>query len=481
MQSCFQGISPISLRRVLPEAEIFGADDFVMLNCVTDIEKLRPHDVFFAIRERDTAAGPGADTHQQIPEALNRGAGAVVSEDMTENPFLMNPDGKLVPLFLVKNSKSAYSRACQALYRFPGKSLNMIGITGTMGKTMTSYLVAAILGMAGNGVGMIGSIGCFDGLDASANPIPNLPPKRTSSWLSRMYQNDCSNAVVEISSQALALSRLDGMSFETVCLTNLLSAHLDYHGSIESYRRAKMRIFEYLTPDGMAVLNADDPLVSDVTNWLDIPVLTYGIHASADVSATVLEQFPSEQTILLTAGTETLPMRTAIVGNHHIYNCLAAATIGLRLGIDLTTIVRGIESVDFIPGRMERIECGQPFRVYVDAARTPEELKSTLQFLREVTPGKVHLVLGTCGNSSPQQRPALGNTAARYADFVTLSDGNPGTVLPSDLMNDVLRGVQSRFLSRVTVCHRRQAAIVQTLETARPGDTVLIAGRGCRR
>lgn len=472
MQSCYQGISPVSLRKVLHEAELFGGDDYVMLNCATNADKIFPGDVYFAIR---TAQGDG---HQRIDEAIQRGAGAIVSERMTENPFKINPRGKLVPLFLVPSTSSAYARACQALYRFPARQMNMIGITGTSGKTMTAFLIAAILGAANENVGLLNSLGCFDGQDASANTITALPPKRTGSWLSRMLQNDCSHAVVEVSSQALAQSRLDGIEFQTICLTNIMRNHIDFHGSLENYRKAKMRMFEYLGHGGTAALNVDDPIVAEVRRWLKIPAVTYGMNEEADVSATVLEQHISEQTILLTAGSETLPLRTRIVGNHHIMNCLAATAVGLRMGLNLSTIVSGIESVDAIPGRMERLDCGQPFSVIVDSASTPEELKSTLHFLHEVTEGRIITVFGVSGGQTRTRRPLMGDTASRLSNRLILTDMNPGAESPEKIMDELLGGVQTKYQKRVEICHSREEAIQNALSMAKPGDCVLIAGKG---
>lgn len=472
MQSCYQGISPVSLRTILADAELFGADDFVMLNAVTDVHQIRPGDVYFALRT------PREDGHLAIDEALLRGAGAIVSEEMTSNPFKMTSDGKLIPLFLVKSTQAAYARACQALYRFPARQMNTVGITGTSGKTMTAFLTAAILGAANQNVGMLSSLGCYDGVDASSCSITSLPPKRTSSWLSRMLQNDCKCAVMEISSQALAQSRLEGIEFQTVCLTNILRDHLDFHGSLDDYRKAKMRLFEYLACGGTAIINADDPIVSEVTDWLKIPTIRYGMKKEADVSGIVLEQYAEEQTILLTAGSETLPLRTRIVGNHYIYDCLAAAAIGLRYGLDLTTIVRGIESVDVIPGRMERVECGQPFSVFVDAAHTLEELRSTLRFLREVTQGRILTVFGVPGETGKTRRPQLADLVSRLSHRVVFTDLNPQNEDAEEITNDLMSGVQARCAGRTSVCHNRAEAIRKVLSKAEPGDCVLIVGKG---
>ncbi|MDO5112770.1 MAG: UDP-N-acetylmuramoyl-L-alanyl-D-glutamate--2,6-diaminopimelate ligase [Planctomycetia bacterium] len=469
MQSCYQGISPVSLRQLFPHAEVFGAEDYTLLNCTTDWQRIRPGDVFVAVRGK-------VDGHTLLDEAIARGAGALITDEMTDDPFRMNAQGQLVPMWVVENTRQAYALLCQALYRFPGKRLELTGITGTSGKTMTSCLIASILGAAGHNVGIMGSLGCFDGLDASPHSIANLPPKRVSSWLSRMEQNDCTHAVMEVSSQALAQYRLEGLDFQTVCMTNIFQEHLGFHGSVENYRKAKMRILEYLAEDGVTILNADDKILSEITRWLDIPVLTYGIQESAEISGMLLEQTASEQTMLVTAGGETLPLRTPIIGNHYAYDCLAAVATGLRSGIPLETIVQGIESVESIPGRMERIECGQPFTVLVDHAHTANELKITLQSLREVTDGRIFCVLGAAGNRDFEKRPHLGLIVQQYADEIILTDNDPGTESPDKIIQEILSGMNKT--ADVKIYHQRTDAIPYALGQARPGDAVLIAGKG---
>ncbi|MDO4575520.1 MAG: UDP-N-acetylmuramoyl-L-alanyl-D-glutamate--2,6-diaminopimelate ligase [Planctomycetia bacterium] len=464
MQSCFQGISPVNIRQLFPDAELFGADEVSLWECVTDIRKLRRGDGFAAL---DTTL---------IDEAVARGAGCILTQERTDNPFRIGPDGNLVPLCQVENVQRAYAKLCQALYRFPGNRMELIGITGTSGKTMTSCLVAGILGAAGKNVGMMGSLGCFDGVDASPTPISTLPPKRVASWLSRMEQNDCSHVVMEVSSQALDQYRLEGLEFSTLCMTNVCREHLDLHGTIENYRKIKMRMFEYLAEKGVALLNADDPILADIPHWLDIPVLTYGVNEEADITAIPIEQTRSEQTILVTAGNASLPLCTKIIGTHFVYDSLAAVAVGLRLGIDLETIVRGIESVQTIPGRMERIECGQPFGVFLDFAHTPNELENTLESLRDVTRGRILCVFGARGDRDPEKRPLMGKIASRLADHVVLTDTHPADECPDKIIDDILSGMKNT--QDVSIYHRRRDAICYALSQAQPGDCVLIAGRG---
>ncbi|MDO4569641.1 MAG: UDP-N-acetylmuramyl-tripeptide synthetase [Planctomycetia bacterium] len=467
MQSCFQGISPVSLRKLFPCAEMFGADDFTMLNAVSDVEKVQEGDVFFACNATNGMLDALLD------DAIRRGAKALVVPEMTGNPFRMTPNEELVPLLVVEEVEAAYARACHALFGFPSRKLEMIGVTGTSGKTMTSCLIAGILGAARRNVGMLGSLGVFDGVDASPNSISLLPPKRTASWLARMIANGCSHAVVEVSSQALALSRLESVSFGTICVTNILRAHLEYHRSLCEYRKAKMRIFEYLSRDGVAILNADDPICAEAASWLDIPILTYGLHNSADVSGAIIEQGTSEQTLLVSAGDQTAPLRTRIVGNHYIYDCLAAIAVGLRLGIQFADVLKGVESVDLIPGRMERIDCGQNYSVFIDRAAAPEELRSTLEFLREVTRGRIYCVMSATPREGSGSRSAMELLAAKYADLVFLAEENRPD--DSDGLNFECK---SAVTQKVFRCESRRDAILHALSTAKKGDSVLIAGRG---
>ncbi len=470
MQACNQGMSPVSLQKVFPESSIIGADDYILLNCTVDVRQLSRGDAFVA------ADGPEEGGHAKIAEAVARGAGVIVAERIPENFSAVGPHGQLVPICLVENARQAYALLCQALFHSPGDHLQLVGVTGTSGKTTTACLIAGALGAAEHGVGMVGSLGCFDGADASRKITTTPTPKRLGSWLSRMHENDCSHAVIEISSMALDQYRVDGLAFRAVCLTNVRRDHLDYHGSLDAYRKAKMRVFEYMAPDGFTVLNMDDPITAEVTKWLDIPALTYGIERPAEVTAMVVEQYLSEQTVLITAGGDTLPLRTRIVGRSHVYNCLAAVAVSLGMGVDLATCIRGIESVESVPGRMERLECGQPFGVFVDYAHTPDAMEHALRDIMEVVEGKIICVYGAPGDGNTARRAEMGEMLEKYADTVILTDHNPMAESPEVITGEILAGF--RCPAAVHVCHDRVLAIQYALSLAEPGDCVFIAGKG---
>jgi UDP-N-acetylmuramoyl-L-alanyl-D-glutamate--2,6-diaminopimelate ligase len=278
-------------------------------------------------------------------------------------------------------------------------------------------------------------------------------------WLQRMVTSDCSHAVVELSSEGLAQSRSAGLELDAVCVTNVHRDHLDVHSSLENYRRTKERAIEHLQPHGVAVLNADDPNCCRMLARIDNPVLTFGIEQPAEVSAVLVEQFVGEQTFLLIAGSESAAVRTRIIGKQHIYNCLAAATLGLAYGIDLKTIARGLESVQRIPGRMDRVEFGQGYGLWLDAADSPHQLAASLEALRGVTSGRVICSLLPRSTYASVQRRRMFQTIKRLADISIVTDACSDHTSQAD-GNDSFNYA---------------SAIAWTLRQARPGDSVLIA------
>jgi UDP-N-acetylmuramoyl-L-alanyl-D-glutamate--2,6-diaminopimelate ligase len=264
---------------------------------------------------------------------------------------------------------------------------------------------------------------------------------------------------------------------QAAVLTNVRRANLDYHGSVRNYRRAKQRLFDCLSPDGFAVINADDPGSRSLLSTLDHPVMTVGMDNPAELTATVVERHNSEQTFLLEAGCETVPVRTRNIGDDFVRACLMAAAVGLASGIDLETVVRGLEAVDQIPGRMEFIRCGQPFTVLVDGAGTADALSGSLQALRSVTRRRVICVFGAGDQLAASERPQLGRVVERLADISVITNDNPGLEPPLQIAHDILDGFDRPALARLLP--DRAKAICWALAEAQSGDAVLIAGKGC--
>ena len=462
MRACPARGQPISLRQVLPEAEFFGPEDIRVASCCCDSRNAELGDLFVAL------PGRVLDGHDFAREAVLQGCQAVLSE---------RPLPELdVPLCRVPDVRAAYGRVCQALAGNPSQSLKIIGVTGTNGKTTTSCLIASILSTAGHPVGLVGTLGAFDGVDFADTSLTTPPPAEMAAWLGRMVTNGCTHAVLEVSSHALDQLRLAGIALDAACVTNVRRDHLDYHATVGDYQLAKSKLLDYVAGEGFAVINADDPTSAAFLHGINLPVLTVAINSSAEITAKPIERFLSEQTFLITAGTETVPVCTRMIGTHHIYNCLVATAVGLAYGVDLPTIARGLEDVEHLPGRLERIECGQPFGVFVDYAHTPDALSGSLQTLREVVGGRVICVFGAGGDRDRPKRPLMGQAVADETDVAVITTDNPRSEDPQAIARDILEGFRST--ADVKLIPERSEAIAWALSEACPGDCVLIAGKG---
>ncbi len=461
MSHSIESANPLSLRGLFPTAEFVGSGDVQFRRCTSDSRDLCTGDLFVALR------GTRQDGHEFAHEAVARGAQAVVAE---------RPLGVNVPVCLVANTREAFGRICHALAGQPSHALKVIGVTGTNGKSTTTRLIASVLAAAGHTAGTLGTLGYSDAIDASAAPLTTPSAASLAHWLARMAKNHCSHAVIEVSSHAIAQQRIAGIDFSHVCLTNLRRDHLDYHGSLASYHRTKIELFKYLAPGGMAVVNVDDPASREHVPLLPLGVMTVGMHRPADVTASILERFKSEQTFLLSAGSATVPVRTTMIGDHHVYNCLMAAAVGLAEGLDLAAIAHGLEEIRQLPGRLERIECGQPFGVFVDFAHTPDALATSLATLREVTAGRILCVFGAGGNRDAQKRPAMGRTVEDLADVAIVTTDNPRFEEPAAIAAEILSGFERPADAR-WIPDRTQA-IHYALSLAGADDCVLVAGRG---
>ncbi|MCA9119109.1 MAG: UDP-N-acetylmuramoyl-L-alanyl-D-glutamate--2,6-diaminopimelate ligase [Planctomycetaceae bacterium] len=461
MQPTLERAGRVSLRELIPQGRFFGSDDIRFESCCGDAYRCEPGDLFIAFD------GPDGDGHELYREAVERGASAIIAE---------RPLPVSIPVCVVPDTRQAYGHICQLLAGRPGSSMNVIGVTGTNGKTTTSMLIASILNAAESRVGVISTLGRSDSQQTVPAPRTTPVPPEMASWLKRMSSNGCSHAVLELSSHALSQHYTAGMRFDAAVLTNLRRDHVDVHGSVMNYRKTKARLFEQLKPDGFCVVNADDPGSQAILPKLNAPVITVGQREQAEVMANVIERHPSEQTFLLLAGNETVPVRTQMIGDHHVSNCLAAAAVGLVMGIDLATVARGLEAVAQIPGRMQRVECGQRFGVYVDSADNPDRLAIALKTLRKVTSGRIICVFGTPEHRPVDDRPMMGRVVERAADLGILTGAHVPHAQPLQILHDVLDGYDRP--ARAHLIPTRAQAIQWALEQAKPGDCVLIAGEG---
>jgi UDP-N-acetylmuramoyl-L-alanyl-D-glutamate--2,6-diaminopimelate ligase len=452
---------PVCLRDALPGAIVRGAVDVLASAVCSDSRACRPGDVFVAIRGEQT------DGHNHVYQAIERGACCVVVDRALEAS---------VPVCVVPDTREALGQLCQALAGYPARKLRVIGVTGTNGKTTTTQLIASILRTAGHRTGVLGTLEYSDGFDSAPAELTTPSAPVIADWMRRMVDNGCTHCVMEVSSHAIAQRRVAGLELAAACLTNLQRDHLDYHTTLKHYHQTKSRIFELLSPSGLAVINADDAASREYTPLVPNGVLTVGMRTAANVTAQLLEREKSEQTFLVTAGEMTAVVRTTMIGDHHIQNVLVATAVGLAEEIDLATIVRGLEEVRRVSGRLERIECGQPFGVFVDYAHTPDALARALATLSEVTAGRLICVFGAGGNRDVDKRPLMGRAVAERAQVAIVTTDNPRHEDPRQIAAGLMAGFETPGAARYVP--DRAEAIQYALSIAGLDDCVLIAGRG---
>lgn len=468
MRACCKGTESVSLKKTLKSVckkihQLFG-NDVKTRSCTVDPDEVRPGDVFFALSEEDEVL------EESVGLAIHHGCSAVVADRPVTGI-------DSVPFFIIPNVAEGFAALCHAIHDYPGKSLKLIGITGTSGKTTTSYLISGMLAEAGFQVGLIGSLGIFDGLGFHVLTEPDMTPDQLVIWLDRMVMNGCTHVIIEASSRMIANGWLGGIQFDAVCLTNIRRDHLDFHKTVEQYRRSKLAVFKYAKKKALAICNIDDRISEAIVPLIDQPLLSIGIRNQAEVGSILVERFSGEQTFIVTAGTEAVSFRTKIIGDEFIYNCMMATALGIGFEIDIKTIVRGIERVENIPSRMERIECGQDFNVYIDSARTADSLAAVLRTVRDVTPGRLICVFGAAEYHDPAKRSLFGKTMETLADSVILTAAvDHLNFETATALCDIGKGFALQ--NGVRIMPERAEAIAWALSDAAKGDSVIIFGRG---
>lgn len=417
-------------------------------------------------------AGAKADGRAFARQAIGKGALAVVSE-------LEQPAGFDAPWIRVEHGRRALATAAKNFYDAPDERLALTGITGTNGKTTTSYLIDSVMRAAGHVTAVIGTIEYH--LAGRVMKAANTTPESLD--LFRMFaeleREGGSTATLEVSSHALELGRAYGLHFHTAVFTNLTRDHLDFHGTMEAYFEAKRLLFvpQAVPAPRHAVLNFDDawahrigPPAATLTYW-------YGLGEGADYRALDVRYSFEGLEFRLDAKGETAVVSSALVGQHNVYNVLAAICTGLSYEIDMSTISRGIVECRSVPGRFERVDLGQPFLVVVDYAHTDDALRNLISVARGLKPNRVITLFGCGGDRDRSKRPLMGMAAAEGSDFVVLTSDNPRSEDPLDIMNDALVGLR-RFDTPHLIEPDRQTAIRRAIQQAEPGDIVLLAGKG---
>jgi len=459
------------LLAALPEKRVIGQPPRSVSSIAGDSRRVEPGSCFVAV------PGFKQDGRRFIPDAIRRGASIVVTEG---EPVADLP----VAQVLVPSVRVSLARLAGAFYGHPSRQLSVVGITGTNGKTTTSYLVEALLRARGLATGVIGTIGYV--LGDETRPANQTTPEALDlqAMLAHMRDRGVRGVAMEVSSHALALARADGIAFDVAVFTNLTQDHLDFHGTLESYRLAKRRLFELLAespkPARAAVINADDPVGTSMVDGLALEVLTFGLGAGARVRATRYES--SLDGIGMTVETPRGPMtlRSPLIGEHNVMNLLGAVGTGLALGLQPAVIARTLGDVGAVPGRFEQVQAGQPFLVVVDYAHTPDALERVLTTARKLTRGRLAVVFGCGGDRDRTKRPIMGELAARLCDQIWVTSDNPRSERPEAIIDEIVVGVRrvATAAGHFVTQSDRARAIGAVLGWARAGDTVVIAGKG---
>ncbi len=438
-----------------------------------DSRKVRKGDMFVAI------SGIDVDGHRYIESAIHNGAKAVVVEDDAALPDSYFMHAGVIKI-VVQNSRAALARLSANYFNHPAEHLAMVGITGTNGKTTTSMLVKSILESAGQQTGLVGTIEYSIG--NKRFPATHTTPEslELSELLSRMVQQGCTSAVMEVSSHALHQHRVDGIPFRTAVFTNLTQDHLDYHKTMEEYFDAKAILFRQLSPASTAVVNLDDPFGTRFVSETRARAMTYAIGCDADVKAEIVSLSVQGTEIEILHRGERTMVESPLIGRFNVSNILAAFCVGLTFDISKPAIAQALHNVGHVAGRFEPILGRQGWTAIIDYAHTPDALQKTLFAIADIfekaSGRKIITVFGCGGNRDRTKRPTMGQIASELSDLTIITSDNPRKEDPVEIIREVEAGVlpHRSVLTEVD----RGRAITMALDLAHAGDVVLIAGKG---
>lgn len=437
-----------------------------------DSRKVKKDSLFVAID------GFKSDGHKYIEAAIANGAAAIV---------MQNPSYKSdrYTWFLVPDSRKALADLSAAYWDFPSQKLNVIGVTGTNGKTTTTNLITTILEEHGYSTGLSGTI--HNRLGQEITPVERTTGEapELQELLHNFLSKGAKYAVMEVSSHALDLHRVRGLEFDVAVFTNLTQDHLDFHSTMEKYLAAKAKLFQVLGQNvrkkrgKYAIINNDDPVSQQLAEMTSVPVITYGMKNKADVRAEQVKVTAAGVSYQLRYKEQLIPVNLKLTGVFNVYNSLAAISVGLVENIPISSIINSLERIPGISGRLEKVEAGQDFTVIVDYCHTPDGLDNCLRTAREIAEGRVITVFGCGGDRDRTKRPIMGEVAGHLSDLVIVTSDNPRTEEPQRIIQDILPGLKKAVGSKEHLEEvDRRKAIYTAVQKAQKGDVVVIAGKG---
>ncbi|WP_042159806.1 UDP-N-acetylmuramoyl-L-alanyl-D-glutamate--2,6-diaminopimelate ligase [Paenibacillus gorillae] len=461
------------LAELLITSRLVGAGDTEISGLETNSRSVQKGDLFICL------PGHTVDGHDYAPQALEGGAAAFVVERKLDID---------APQLIVKDSRVAMAVLADHFYGHPSRSLSLIGVTGTNGKTTTTYLIEQILNDNGKSAGVIGTVEMR--YEGKSIPMSGTTPEalQLQRYLADMREAGTTHCAIEVSSHALDQGRVKGCRFRTAVFTNLTQDHLDYHGTMEKYAAAKGLFFSRLGNEypareqdrSFAVLNIDDTASHEFIKMTAAEVITYGIDNDADVRASGISITAQGTSFHVSTFRGEANITLQMVGKFNVYNALAAISAALIEGVPLEQVKTSLEAVPGVPGRVESVQAGQSFAVIVDYAHTPDGLENVLRAVKELAPPRIICVFGCGGDRDKTKRPLMGSIAAKYADYVLVTSDNPRTEDPALILKDIEAALIADKVApaRYELQVDRRTAIEKAVEMASPGDVVLIAGKG---
>jgi len=458
------------LLRNVEEKRIAGFRDVDVSGLAYDSRLLEPGQAFFCIK------GLVTDGHLYASDAVSGGASVLFAEREPEGDV-----GREVVVVTVPDTRRTLAACSVRFFGEPSSEMKLVGVTGTNGKTTTAFLTESVLGEAGFATSLVGTVEMH--IRGKVEPVTRTTPESLDlqRLFRRMVDSGVEVAVMEVSSHALELHRVDCCEFDVVVFTNLTQDHLDFHISLEEYFAAKRRLFEEgeFGRGRTALVNIDDWFGKRLFQETSLPRRSFGIDSLADVRATDVEVLPSGNRFNLCYGGEEIAVKTLLQGRFNVYNCLGAAAVAIEQGIGPESIAGGLAGLAGVPGRFENIDCGQPFTALVDYAHTPDGIRNLLEACRDVTGGRVIIVVGCGGDRDQSKRPLMGRVGTELSDLCVITSDNPRGEDPEAIIEMILEGVSGRFPpDRYTVEVDRREAIARAVGMARPGDLLVVAGKG---
>jgi UDP-N-acetylmuramoyl-L-alanyl-D-glutamate--2,6-diaminopimelate ligase len=436
---------------------------------VYDSRKVQKNSIFVAIK------GYKTDGHKFLQDAINKGAVAVVVEDQNSIPDELIAHAKIAKI-VVENCRKALAELSKGFYKDPTSKLKLIGITGTNGKTTSTFILKNILQGAGYKTGLVGTIANYVGEQKIDSKLTTPESNDLNNFFYEMIESGCSHAVMEVSSHSLILNRVFGLDFSVAIFSNITSDHLDFHQTFEEYLKAKKILFDDLSSDSFAIINSDDISSKEIVKDSKAKIVTYGITDNSDYTIKDIRYDLNGTEFTITHNKIDYIINTSLIGTFNAYNATSAFATAHSLGIDESKIMKGIKSSPQVPGRFEVLGKGKK-KVIVDYSHTADSLEKALQATREIVKGnnQVVTVFGCGGDRDKTKRPIMGKVASELSDKVFVTSDNPRTENPFEIIEDIKKGISK---NNFEVEENREEAIAKAIRNSNDDAVILIAGKG---